>query len=721
MKTKICFMVCISILLVSFVCSAATENGDNVLRRFALIIGSNGGGDEREKLRYAAQDALSFARVMKELGALQESDLVVLLDPTASEVRKGFSSLREKASDTGKRQVRKEAVVYYSGHSDDEGLLLGREKISYSDMRAMIASLDVNVRVAILDSCSSGAFTRAKGVIKRPAFLVDSSSETKGYAFLTSSAEDEVAQESDKIEGSFFTHYLVSGLRGAADTSNDGLVTLNEAYSYAFRETLARTEKTQYGAQHPKYDIQLTGTGDLVLTDLRVTSCGLVIKDELEGKFFVRDSSGNLIAEIDKLPGSPVDLGIEPGSYELTAEMKGKLYRATIVLTENKHVLVSKDNLIRTEGETTTPRGDVAVDKTAPPEDADQDTIPFHFSFMPGVSLYGKPGIHGISVGLLVDDVIGIHGAELSSIGNFAEDDVTGFQGAGIFNRTGKEIKGMQSAGIINFAHQVRGVQLAGIANFSSGRVEFTQIAGIFNLCQGLTGLQLAGTGNNMTGGGIGMQAAVIWNSADALSGAQLSGIINMSDSITGAQIGLINVTGRITGMQIGLVNISDTFEGGFPIGLVNIVKDGTLNLDVWYDDIGYMNTDFRTGSKNFYSIFKFSFIPSSDPFAWSYGAGIGFSVPFDPLYLDIDATMNVMQIGPENWYRTDLSSFLPEVSATLGIGLGRFGLFCGASVGVEIPGWYRERNPAVSVDIPTNSGNLPVTFVPHFFAGIRL
>ena len=44
----------------------------------------------------------------------------------------------------------------------------------------------------------------------------------------------EAAQESDRICASYFTHYLVSGFRGAADLSGDGKVTLNEAYQFAF-------------------------------------------------------------------------------------------------------------------------------------------------------------------------------------------------------------------------------------------------------------------------------------------------------------------------------------------------------------------------------------------------------------------------------------------------------------------------------------------------------
>jgi len=78
----------------------------------------------------------------------------------------------------------------------------------------------------------------------------------KGDAFMTSSSANEASQESDAIRGSFFTYYLVSGLRGAADMIHDGRITLNEAYQYAYNETLSRTEKTMGGTQHPNYDIR---------------------------------------------------------------------------------------------------------------------------------------------------------------------------------------------------------------------------------------------------------------------------------------------------------------------------------------------------------------------------------------------------------------------------------------------------------------------------------
>ena len=122
---------------------------------------------------------------------------------------------------------------------------------------ASVRTWCAGVGITILDACASGAITRLKGGQARPAFLDDVSSEVKGYAFLTSSSDNEAAQESERLRGSFFTYALLTGLRGAADVTGDGKVTLNEAYQFAFNETLVQTTPTQAGAQHPAYDIKM--------------------------------------------------------------------------------------------------------------------------------------------------------------------------------------------------------------------------------------------------------------------------------------------------------------------------------------------------------------------------------------------------------------------------------------------------------------------------------
>ena len=218
------------------------NQADNVTRRFGIFIGSNNGGRERVMLRYAVTDARSMIGVFSEMGGISGNDAALLVEPTIREINNSIDAMYRQVLSARNSNRRTEIIFYYSGHSDDEGLLLNREKYSYRALRDKINSIPSDMRIVILDSCASGAFTRLKGGDKTMPFLVDSSFTAEGYAFLTSSSENEASQESDRIGASYFTHSLVAGLRGAADSVGDGRVTLNELYRYAYAETLARTE-----------------------------------------------------------------------------------------------------------------------------------------------------------------------------------------------------------------------------------------------------------------------------------------------------------------------------------------------------------------------------------------------------------------------------------------------------------------------------------------------
>jgi hypothetical protein len=159
----------------------------------------------------------------------------------------------------------------------------------------------------------------------------------RGQAFLTSSSADESAQESDRLGGSFFTHYLISGMRGAADVSGDGRVTLNEAYQFAFNETLSRTVGTRGGPQHPVYDITMSGTGDVIVTDLRQTTAGFVIAAPADGRFYVLDDRKRLVLEFYKPAGRQVDIGLEPGVYDVRFEREPKALSARVEIREGPH------------------------------------------------------------------------------------------------------------------------------------------------------------------------------------------------------------------------------------------------------------------------------------------------------------------------------------------------------------------------------------------------
>lgn len=330
-------------------------------KRFAMMVGANDGGKERQTLKYAVSDAKAVATVFEELGGVDAKDRILLENPDRTTFFMELGRLKEKIRQTrtatGKGAMRIEVIVYYSGHSDENHIFLGEEKVTYKDFKEAINSMDADVRIAILDSCASGAFTRIKGGKKKKPFLIDAAHNMTGFAVMTSSSSDEVSQESDRIKGSFFTYYLLSGLRGAADMSMDGRVTLNEAYQFSFNETLAKTEKTMSGPQHPYYDIQMKGTGDVVMTDIREGQALLVFEEGLAGKLFIHDAKDILVVELSKQRGRKIELGLEEGEYRVVNVSEGEAFEAEVSLDRGKTARLKVKSFKQTDQMFTTPRG----------------------------------------------------------------------------------------------------------------------------------------------------------------------------------------------------------------------------------------------------------------------------------------------------------------------------------------------------------------------------
>ncbi|HQF07462.1 MAG TPA: caspase family protein [Spirochaetota bacterium] len=394
----------ISALIISTLAFAAGTGHaarQDVLKRYAVIIGSNNGGPDRVKLRYAVSDAKAVMEVLRKLGGVEQDSGVLLVEPRKERLIDSISEIRSRVITAKKTYARVELIFYYSGHSDEEGIIPGGEKIYYRDIKQAVINIPADVRIAILDSCSSGAFTSVKGGRMRSPFLVDRSHSMKGFAFMTSSSSDEASQESDRIRGSFFTHSLLTGLRGAADQIGDGRITLNEAYQYAYAETLARTEKTLRGPQHPNYYITMSGSGDVVLTEIRRSSSTLVLSKPINGRVFLRDGRKALVAELNKGAGRAVTLGLESGAYTVVNEREGKLYEASVTLAAGGSQTLTYSGFAVVDRESTRSRGDGSGESADGGAAEHQGSAATEVAVQPGgfidsivrISLYGGIGV----------------------------------------------------------------------------------------------------------------------------------------------------------------------------------------------------------------------------------------------------------------------------------------------------------------------------------------
>jgi polyhydroxyalkanoate synthesis regulator phasin len=238
--------------------------------RWAIIVGISRYRYQGWNLRYADRDA-------EELYNL-------LLTPSGGNFKKEFiCKLTNEEATTGnitralraflKKPAREDLVViYFACHGTPDFDRPGNVYLLTHDtapddiagtalpMREIDLSLKENLHaekvIVLADTCHSAAI--GGGIGRRSAvddftlvnrYLQEVSQARGGIALLTSAEANEVSFEDARWGGGHgvFTHYLLEGMRGAADRDGNGIVTVGELFEYV-RDNVKRA--TDY-RQHP--------------------------------------------------------------------------------------------------------------------------------------------------------------------------------------------------------------------------------------------------------------------------------------------------------------------------------------------------------------------------------------------------------------------------------------------------------------------------------------
>lgn len=297
--------------------------------RYALIIGNNTAGPGQSALRFAEQDAAAFARILTELGGHRADRIRVLNSPSRTTVKQALAGMTDALQYHATRGEQTIFTFYYSGHARAEGLDFGDESIALPQLRARLDALPTAVTLVVLDACRSGAFSRAKGATPVEDFSINAvrQLDARGMAVLTSSSATELSQESASIGGSFFTHHLLVGLRGAAERNYDGRISLKEAYDYAYNQTLLSTARTALGKQHVRFETRLVGHGDLPLTTPAAGQAHLSFSAGLVGDIVVATQAQQptVVAELHKVAGHAARIAVPPGGYRALIRQKNRM------------------------------------------------------------------------------------------------------------------------------------------------------------------------------------------------------------------------------------------------------------------------------------------------------------------------------------------------------------------------------------------------------------
>ncbi|MEC4819141.1 MAG: GUN4 domain-containing protein [Scytonema sp. PMC 1069.18] len=259
------------------------------MAKVALLIGVSEYPTGLKALPAAVQDVDAMRRVLQhpEMGGFAEADITVLKNPQRQVMEEAIEELFSF------RRKDDLVLLYFSGHgiTDDNGRLFlttcQTQKNSKGELvktTAVTASLlhgfmensRSKKQVIILDCCFSGAF--AKGLTAKNDGKLDIKNQladtnkpeeiVEGRAILTSSTSTQYSFEQQDADLSIYTQYLVEGIeKGAADTDNDGEISVDELHDYARKKVQEVTYamKPEIFAIREGYKIKLakaTYTGD---------------------------------------------------------------------------------------------------------------------------------------------------------------------------------------------------------------------------------------------------------------------------------------------------------------------------------------------------------------------------------------------------------------------------------------------------------------------------
>ncbi|MCK5672404.1 MAG: hypothetical protein KAH95_03465, partial [Spirochaetales bacterium] len=425
-------------------------------------------------------------------------------------------------------------------------------------------------------------------------------------------------------------------------------------FSFASNETLTRTTESQGGVQHPSYNINLTGSGDLVLTDLRLAKAGISLDTKIAGRIFIKDSSGRLVAELYKDSGLPMTISLPLGSYTISIVNNNVLTESNIFMDENKkYILTSQNfkyspmdntrlrgNTISSEEELVHVYGELGVFNDY--RIMGSNRVLHNFSIM---MIGNGHSLTGTQIGLINFLKEDVKGAQIASVFNMIDGENIGAQLAGIFNIS-KGSRFFQGAGIFNISDEkTSGVQTAGIFNISSGKIKGVQASGIFNIAnEEMRGVQTAGIFNINEGFSDGVQASGIFNISRGHKGLQAS-LVNVTGDMEGLQIGLVNYGKNVKGIQLGLININNEIQG-LPIGLINISRKGLSHVNTWQDSTGFTYLGYQVGARNIYTrIFGGEYTETEESELVT-GISLGYHLSLGRLYLETEASVKQLNYG---------------------------------------------------------------------------
>ncbi len=227
---------------------------------WALVVGVSK-YEHMPRLRYTDDDAYRMYAFFKspEGGALPADQISVLIDEeaTRNNIIQAMQNLFLKADESDV------VILYFSGHGLQGSFIPidynGYEnKLRHDEIKMIMDQSSAKNKICLADACYSGSFVQAKNIKNQlPLYYHQLGKSKSGAAFMMSSSSGEVSLEGSSIRQGVFSHYLMRGLAGEADTNGDHTVVLSELFDFVHDGVSEYTANSQTPVLFGTYDKNL--------------------------------------------------------------------------------------------------------------------------------------------------------------------------------------------------------------------------------------------------------------------------------------------------------------------------------------------------------------------------------------------------------------------------------------------------------------------------------
>ena len=230
-------------------------------------------------LMFADRDALAFGEYLRTQLGLPADQITLLTNQEATlQALKHTlgTDLKQKAG------LHDTVLIYFAGHgvseaeaTNQDGDGLEKYLVPYDaspddlyatalpmrDIDTIFQRLAAERVIFLADTCFSGAAggrtLRSSSGSYRAQIAEDfwmRLAKTKGRVILSASRANEVSLERDDLGHGVFTYYVLKGLRGEADFDRDGVITVDELYTYIATRIPAATAQNQHPVKRGEVD-----------------------------------------------------------------------------------------------------------------------------------------------------------------------------------------------------------------------------------------------------------------------------------------------------------------------------------------------------------------------------------------------------------------------------------------------------------------------------------